>query len=450
MTFGFGRPAQLEAKSAPAGATDNAASLVAQASLIAALDAMKRGAQPAEWPEGDAGAALKAFAAELDRRGRADVDAIVSFAAEAAATGASVGWVTHDVRQVADGASTIAGAVEELAASISELSAMSRSGADDAVAARDETGACLDEMRQAAGSMDAIRDRVAAIADRIGVLEDAVRQIADMAGAIEAISSQTNLLALNATIEAARAGDAGRGFAVVAQEVKSLSGQTAKATEQIRARIATLMEETDAIKRATAESGDAVATGEATIRATGGKVEEVGRHVSVITSNMHALADVLGQQRAATNEISENVTRIASTAAKTRGEIDEALGKLLAAEDAAIAGLDAAAARNVPAYDCLRIAADAAVARRRLGSILVGLNPPTFDCESFGARLDAAPAASRPAELIRARDAVRREAARMMAAVKTQDWGAASDAFQAAEKALDATKKAAADAARMW
>ena len=52
---------------------------------------------------------------------------------------------------------------------------------------------------------------------------------------IQTIAAQTNLLALNATIEAARAGDAGRGFAVVASEVKSLAGQTAKATTEAKA-----------------------------------------------------------------------------------------------------------------------------------------------------------------------------------------------------------------------
>ena len=57
---------------------------------------------------------------------------------------------------------------------------------------------------------------------------------------ITEITAQTNLLALNATIESARAGEAGRGFAVVASEVKSLAGQTTKATEEIGAQIAAM------------------------------------------------------------------------------------------------------------------------------------------------------------------------------------------------------------------
>jgi methyl-accepting chemotaxis protein len=124
----------------------------------------------------------------------------------------------------------------------------------------------------------------------VSQLGDSSAQIGKVIAAITSIARQTNLLALNATIEAARAGESGKGFAVVANEVKELAKQTAKATEEIKGKIAVIRENT----------GGAIA-------AIGG-IREVIDKISRISSE---IATAVEQQSATTSEMARNVTEAA-------------------------------------------------------------------------------------------------------------------------------------------
>jgi methyl-accepting chemotaxis protein len=148
------------------------------------------------------------------------------------------------------------------------------------------------------------------------VLSDHALAIESILGLIRDIAGQTNLLALNATIEAARAGDAGRGFAVVAQEVKSLASQTARATDDIAAKIA-------AIQAATRQTVDA----NGAIRDIVGEVQSSAER---IRSTMETQAQTVTMITAAVDEtalaadsMSSTISAIRSDTETVAGEIDE-------------------------------------------------------------------------------------------------------------------------------
>ncbi|AWK90069.1 methyl-accepting chemotaxis protein [Azospirillum thermophilum] len=129
---------------------------------------------------------------------------------------------------------------------VSAASEQASANASSVAAATEELNAAGSEIaRQAVRSSEVARRAVTSAresADAIQRMETATEEIGKVAGLIAEIAGQTNLLALNATIEAARAGEAGKGFAVVAGEVKSLAGQTARATGDIATQIAQLQQ----------------------------------------------------------------------------------------------------------------------------------------------------------------------------------------------------------------
>jgi len=135
-----------------------------------------------------------------------------------------------------------------------------------------------------------------------------VEAIESILGLIRDIAGQTNLLALNATIEAARAGDAGRGFAVVAQEVKSLANQTARATDDIAAKIAAIQ----AATKQTVEANDSIQS----------TVEEVQTSADRIRKAMEMQAQTVTMITAAVDETALAADSMSSTIAAIRADTE--------------------------------------------------------------------------------------------------------------------------------
>ena len=211
--------------------------------------------------------------------------------------------VAAAAEQVAGNVQTVAAAVEELSSSVEEIG------------------------RQATQSSD-VGNRAAERADKSGetmrALVSAAAGIGEIVELINGIAAQTNLLALNATIEAARAGEAGKGFAVVASEVKSLAGQTARATEQIGGHIAAIQ----------AQAGDASS-------AFGGIIEAV----TEMRTFAAGIAAAVEEQVAAVQEIARNVQEAASGTADVTRSMDTVsrtaneTGEAAAGAHAAVGGL---------------------------------------------------------------------------------------------------------------
>jgi hypothetical protein len=242
------------------------------------------------------------------------------------AQGGVAGRFEGEVKAVLD---RLLGTTGEMRASSGEVAGMveaTRREAEAVGEAAERLAAASREIGAHLGRAGLVSDKAAGEAQasdaRIGSLAQSAAAIGNIVAIINEIADRTNLLALNATIEAARAGAAGKGFAVVAQEVKTLAGQTAKATADIAAQVAAIQ----------SASGEVVAA-----------IAGIGRIVDEIRGILAAVSAAVEGQAAATREAGGHIARVCDLAARS---------------DAAAAAMAAAAGRVDEAGAALRAAAE--------------------------------------------------------------------------------------------
>ncbi|MBP3609061.1 MAG: hypothetical protein J6J42_01840 [Lachnospiraceae bacterium] len=168
----------------------------------------------------------------------------------------------------------------------------------------------VQELKKQADVLAATNTQVAA---SMKLLQENVGSVKNITKTIFDISSQTNLLALNASIESARAGEAGRGFAVVADQIRALSENTRKETEQISAILEELTRNAEQTAEAVEKSVEVSSEQDRMITSVADQFDEMNQNVGQLVGDIGEIDSMIESLSTANNQIVDNIMQLSAT-----------------------------------------------------------------------------------------------------------------------------------------
>ena len=259
-----------------------------------------------------------ALLADRQRRQIRMQEAIADFDGEVTIALKALDGSSHTLGATANGLAANAEETTRQATAVAAASEQSASNVQTVAAASEELSSAVREIGRQVDQSTTVATQAVAQARQSKVtmdgLAETAHKIGEVVSLIANIAGQTNLLALNATIEAARAGEAGKGFAVVASEVKSLAGQTARATDEISQQIA-------AVQAATEQSVVSITGIGSTIEEIARNIQEAAHGTQEVSSNISGVSEAAADTGATSTHVLKAAGELSDQARSLREQI---------------------------------------------------------------------------------------------------------------------------------
>jgi methyl-accepting chemotaxis protein len=221
-----------------------------------------------------------------------------SLSVNIADTSGTVGDVAGDLATEAQAFHELTGSLRQIAETSADAASVAREAVGSAASVRDgltDTAASIESALS--GAMHDIREMAQSSSEVAGEFDTVAGQLTEVYGfseAIKNIATETQMLAINAGIMAAHAGEEGRGFAVVAESVRELAGQTEQVSRDIISRLERLSASVELLQkqnRSHSQKAEAAVQRSAAIDADLSKFRVFGENVAAMTDEISGISE---------------------------------------------------------------------------------------------------------------------------------------------------------------